>query len=195
MEHSLNIRFDAEGFSQANRSVVLVKNVIQGWPPVAWIGFRPLLSNQVVWNSRYEVFASDEQFRPGVVLGMSARTSADLGNSYAYAQGGFSQPQPGSPNAITIVNQDSRRIILGLAQEAMVNDASQRAPQNAIDMMMQSNQQIVPSENVFVFAGHHASDGTVLNQVPGNALNVQLNSGSPSANLTYNSKTSTFQRA
>lgn len=118
--------------------------------------------------------------------------AVQLGWTYTFAQGMFTGAS-GTGSTFNANNQTSGvGLSFGLAQSAAVNNAPTFSPLNAIPVLFGETAAFTPDETVTIFLSRYSTPGTVMSQIPSNALTFNLSSQSPNATLGFNDATNTF---
>jgi hypothetical protein len=132
---------------------------------------------------------------PGSVISMRMTNAAQHGWSYTLRYGAEAlEERQGRGNGFTVINQAPGSLGFGLAQAANINDVSvTTVPASAVIMQPQSMGRFTPQEQITIFLSPNSQAGTVLSELPGNALTLTLSGQSPVANLAYNDDTNTFK--
>lgn len=203
MEYQINIDIDQKGLSNiygANQAIGLVKSVVttplsDGNLPVSWLEFQPLGTNKIQWTQNYYFYASTTVLKAGAKIIMSSQTSVPIqaGWTYTFEAGQF-QGQSGEGKTYNLDNQMNNQphYNFGLAQQANVNNVSTFAPLNAIPILFNQDGTFTPREQISIFLVRYVDNGSVISQVAGNALTVELTSQDPIANVGFDSNTNTF---
>ena len=197
MSYQLNITFDPIGLEEvtsAGYSVVITKTATgPGGPTVAWIAFQPMQWTNVSWDDSFSVYASTSQTQPGTTLIVSSQQNAQLGMIYTFGSNMIFSTAPGGPaNVATIINGSGNPMTTGLQQSVSVNGSPVSAPVNAAALPPQAREGFAPSNVVTIFVAAVSGNGTVLPQIPGNALSLTLSSQNPVANVVFNDQTGSF---
>jgi hypothetical protein len=187
---------DVSKIWQAGQAVMFVKpmfGAVTGAKMIAanivgWLAFRPYETNQVSWNAAYYAYATTSPLTPGttIIKNSTSPQQAQTGTVYIFENGVFSA-QNSSDDSIFIRNLVAGPALsFGLEQPATVNNQQTTSVVNAIRILNQQEGTFTPEENIYAFLTPVCAGGTVLAQIPQNALPVQLTSQSPAANVGYN---------
>lgn len=205
MPFQINIAIDENGLNtitNANQSVTLVQSVVSAAetlavaPPavVAWLAFQPLENNQIVWSASYYLYATTTALQTNAVIEFNSQTAAAAqpGWIYTFTQGQFNG-SAGTGSSYNLSNQTQGSAFgFGLAVSATVNGTTAFAPLNAAPVLYNEEAFFTPQDIVSIFLSSAGANGTVLPQLPANALNVTLSSQSPTADVGFNDATNLF---
>ncbi|HEV7238222.1 MAG TPA: hypothetical protein VGQ36_03200 [Thermoanaerobaculia bacterium] len=198
MNYQLNISISQAGLQQilsSGQSVVITNAATgPGGLPVAWVAFQPFQSNVVIWNpGEFSVYASTSPVQPGAQIMVITQQSARLGSTYTLDSRMMFSEGPGGPaNLATILNSAGTQMTVGLQQSANVNGNQVSGPVSAVVLPQQSQNGFAPGNTPTIFVAL-ARSGTVLSQIPGNALRVPLSNQRPTAEVVYNDSTGAFE--
>jgi len=181
MNYELRISISSQDLNQivgGGLSVGIAKSVggSQG-PAVAWIAFRPLSSNSVTFEDRYSVYATFSPPQPGAVIQVMSEEQGQLGGVYTFRNNFFQSGSGGPGNALTIQNEQQGNLGFGLSQRATVNGAPSGGPTNVDSLPTGQRGSFEPKNTLQVFLAQQVRNGTILSQVPFNALRVNVSSG------------------
>ncbi len=201
MQYQLNISIDANGLQMiyaSGQSVTIVKSVVSnplpgGTLPVAWTVFQPLEENAVSWTDSYSIYATTTQIMAGAMIVQTSMTPASVqtGWTYTFSNGQFTGAQGGVSDAFNMSNQQGGMFNFGLSQQAVVNNVMTMAPLNAIPVLQNQVASFTPIQTISVFLSNASNSGTVLGQVPYNALTFSLSS-QVAANIGFNDASNSF---
>ena len=201
MQYQLNISIDAEGLQMiyaSGQSVTVVKIVVSnplsgGMLPVAWTAFQPLEENSVTWSENYYIYATTTPIMAGATIVQTSMTPAPVqtGWTYTFINGQFTGAQGGMSDAFNMINQQGNMFNFGLSQQAVINNVPTMAPLNAIPVLNNQLASFTPVQTISVFLSTSYNGGTVLSQVPYNALTFSFSS-QMAANIGFNDSTNTF---
>ncbi len=186
MQFNLKIQIDPQALAPlvaSNQHIVFAKPVSSGsWGLLSavWASIRPAANVDVAWSGDFLVFAANTDARPGVSIRIVAQANVQPRDQAEYSNGQFRVgPGRGGPD-ITIVNQSHERspLSVGLAQRIAVNGSDTEAPINAMSLQPAMMAVFQPVSEVAVFLLSSTSVGTLLENIPGNALRIN-----PAANL------------
>jgi hypothetical protein len=187
---------DVTKIRNAGQSVTLVRSVfgevglmsVEAKAIVAWLAFQPFQSNQVSWTGTGTVYGTASTLAPGdqILANAVCDQEAQAGFLYTLKDGTFSvTPHPGP--YIYVENQNaSPPFSFGLLQKATVNSPGTPAAVNALQVLFNEQAYFGISNDVKIFLASCAGGGTVLAQIPDNALTVQLTAQAPAANIGFN---------
>jgi hypothetical protein len=214
MQYELDISIDensVKSIGLAGQAVTIVKVVNSyvstagstppqgpnpGYPPVAWLEFQPWESNTVIWTEAYEVYASTNGLPVyRTIQPLSSSEQAQLGWMYTLQSNMFTGAQGGGCAAkYNITNAQGKEHNFGLSQQATVNGnpTATFVPLNSIPVLNNQQARFSPTETVSIFLSTYIGYGTLLSEVPEQALTVTLTSQSPSANIGFNDSNNTF---
>jgi len=199
MAYELKINFSSNDLNQiyaANQSVVLVKNVSSTFPntQTAWIVFRPMMSNQVMWESLYQAYTCRGQIMNGAMISPALQANVGFGQAIPYNNQGFGQPETGAAplTSMSIINLSSNPTTMGLSLSGNVNGSQQTAPICALSVMLDTSVTLTPGESLSVFMSSYMNAGTVICNLPSNTYSFSYDSGSTSYTLQYSGSTGTF---
>lgn len=200
MPYQLTILIDPQGLQQilsAGESVVVANDPSSpGGPPVAWLVFQPVQSNDVTWDSgTFSVYASNTVPQPGAVIIPFSTADAQLGSIYTLESSmSFSAASDGPADVATIENSSGGQATVGLQQSATVNGTSAPGPISAAALPQGVTGGFAPGNTVQVFVASANENGSVLAQIPPNAAKVKFSSQNPTATLVYNDATGGFMQ-
>lgn len=200
MPYQLNIQIDPQGLQQilsAGYSVVVANDATgPGGPPVAWLAFRPVESNNVTWDSQtFSVYASNTAPQPGAVIIAFSTVDGQFGSTYTLESSmSFTTASGGPANVATIENSSGSQATVGLQQSATVNGGNAEGPINAAAFPQGMKGGFAPGNVVQAFVAPANGNGSVLSQIPGNAARVKFSSQNPTANLVYDDATGSFMQ-
>ena len=198
MQSQLNINIDSEGLNQIrNRGgLIVISNhaIPPGGLSTAWLAFLAGSHNVVSWSEAYDIYTSTQaSLTPGMSITAAARTPARPGDTFALlSDGSFSRTSGGDPRGILLRNETNAMKLVGTYGTAVVNGQPVSAACNAAMVMPYNQILFSPVSAVRVFVADSVQNGTVLDEIPGNAPTVQLAGGAVS--LTYNSATGAFDQ-
>ena len=207
MQYSIDITIDKNGLDKiydVHQTVTFVKSVNQFvgantfsyYYPVAWLAFQPLESNNVSWIENYYMYASTTVLQSGATIQMTSQTGAPVqtGWLYTFANGMFTGAQGGgSPGTFNLYNgMATPDFSFGLAQYATVNNTQTLAPLNAVPVLYNQGATFTPMETVSIFLSSCSANGTVIPDIPSNALTLTLTPKNPSANVGFNDTNNEF---
>ena len=205
MQYQIYIDIDSKGLQKiysAGQFVTLVKSGISDvmardhnnseTQHVVWIAFQPLETNLVSWIENYYLYATTTVLRFGNTITMNSVTDVPVqtGWIYTFEQGHF-KSNAGSGDTFNAENQMNEFFSFGLAQQATVNNISTIAPLNAVTVLFNEEAIFSPQEQISIFLSS-CNNGSLINQVPGNALTVALTSQQPVATVGFNDVQDTF---
>ncbi len=201
MTYQLNIEIPSDGLqtlSAANQYITIVKSMPNG-AQVAWVSFRPMLTNFVTWDEVYSVYASTTNIQDGATIVTQSTRVASLGRVYTLAGGQFDNGQPGVPvQSFGVVNEDSAlctgnvpMVTCGLYQGAKVNGNVVAGAINAIAVPFMNEAVFTPIEKIQIFASNLQDNGIVISSVTSAALEVDLTENKAQV-LLYNPAVNTF---
>lgn len=199
-EYSLQIRFDTGGMNYiyaTSQCVTIVKNVVSqpSAPsdlPIAWLAFQPWETNQLCWVEDYSIYATPTVLLSGTKIVMSSQVSSvQRGWTYTFENGLFA-PSPGTGGTFNVSDQVDDLFSFGLSQSVMVNGTLTTAPLNAVPVPFNESVSFTPQETISIFLSIYENNGSVIDQVTGNALTLSLSSESPKAIILFNDDTQTF---
>jgi hypothetical protein len=210
MGYELDISIDPKGVERINGAgqfVTIVKEVSHGGDaaaestgplPVAWLSIVPESTNKLTWDEQYWLYETDVQVQAGVVITQGSQTTdpADSGNTYEFVQGEFQNAKPGlAAGEFGVLDQadDSVPRAFGLSQQCMVGGTMVTSPINAINVLNTQTAIFQPYEKVSIFLASYADNGTVISQVTGNALTVEVMDGTTPSKVTFNDATNSFE--
>jgi hypothetical protein len=201
MQYQLTIEIDPEGLqriTELGQCVTLVKRILPDPPfygslPIAWLTLAaPTEISVITWTENYSVYASTTPVQPGATISMPFQTpsAAQPGFTYTLENGVFS-PTRGIGTTFGAANEQGRALAFGLAQAATVNDAPTFAPLNAVPVRNSGHVSFTPIEAISIFLSN-PNYGTVLSEVPPNALIMSLSSVAPAATIGFDDAGGTF---
>lgn len=214
--YTINITIDAAGLQTiaANNLAVTLAQPVSGYvgtalaksalgtgngPAIAWLAFTPSSFNQVVTGNGYFLYmTTTPTAQPGTVIQVNSITSAtvELSAIYAYQNGYLSGPTSllGPTGAYSVENlaASTQSLNFGLAQNAIVNSASQQAVLNAMPMSRNMQASFYPPSSLLIFLSSCTSNSTVIPSWPANALALTLPTTAATFNVAFNDTTNTF---
>jgi hypothetical protein len=192
---------DLERFYASGTNVIVAKPTGGSQPNVAWIVFRPLISNSLTWEENYGIYASNVDVQNGATLTQMSATPYPAVASMLYAMqatGAITGPNSGgSPNAYSIINLYNNLpkgyLTMGLYQNANV-DGTQIVGNavSAAAVLYQSTATMTPMTTVYLWLQSQVVSNTVVTTVTSPMTRVTLSGSSPAAALVYNATTGTF---
>ncbi|XXT20092.1 hypothetical protein WME94_00815 [Sorangium sp. So ce429] len=193
----IQIDIDKKGLDAihaAGQSVALVKGgASPGGATVAWLTFQPFQTNQVTWTESYDVYATTTLLAPNAVILVNSKSgSAETGWTYTLEDGQFTAAAGGVTGAISVANQAQNGLSFGLLQQALVNNVAVSGPESAIPVLYNQTTFLTPSTTISIFLTPAGSNGTILYEVPSNALTVTATAASPTVNVGFDDATNTF---
>lgn len=93
------------------------------------------------------------------------------------------------------MNAQQNGIVLGVAQYATVNGVNMFSPTLGVSTLLNQQASFTPTNTVSIFLSSYRNNGVVLSQIPGNALNLNLSSQQPVANIGFNDSNASFYLA
>ncbi len=199
--YQLTIDIPSDGLKTlyaANQFVTIVKSVPHG-VPVAWVSFRPMLSNTITWTEAYSVYASTTGIQEGATIITQSTKPAGGGKMYTLRGGQFDDGKDIlSPRSCGVYNSDDvftiddvRMVTCGLHQGVTVNGTSTAGAVNAVAVPYQDEAVFTPIERVQIFASSFQNNGLVISSVTSAALEVDLTTVQSQA-LRYNPAVNRF---
>ncbi len=201
MTYQLNIEIPSDGLrtlSKANQYITIVKSMPNG-AQVAWVSFRPMLTNFVTWDEQYSVYASTTNIQDGATIVTQSTRAASLGRVYTLTGGQFDTGQPGVPvQSFGVANGDAvltvdgvSMVTCGLYQGANVNGNVVAGAINAVAVPFMNEAVFTPIEKVQIFASSLQDNGIVISSVTSAALEVDLTENQAQG-LLYNPAVNRF---
>jgi len=214
--YGLSINIDAAGvlaINQSGQKVTVVKSVSYSpssstagkgnkpagddtSPPVVWLAFSPLETNDITWTEQYYIYATTTQITAGAQIQMTSATGGPVqeGWLYTFQNGVFDQGAQGTGTSYNTKNEGGGLFGMGLAQQATLNNAQTMAPLSVASVLNNEGASFTPSEKVSIYLSSVENNGSVTTRVTGDALTVTLKSASPSATIGFNDQTNTFYK-
>ncbi len=190
--HSVAIEMSQATIQQLQQSgskLVVLKSVSSpapGGSPLVWIQQPPGMSPmQVTWQEELQVFTSQQQLAPGVVITPSYMVPMNLGQTLVVTEpSGIGIVQPnGTPGQLTIQSQVSAQLTVGHAQVAAGG-----APGLVAGFSL-FGPQVVPMTPVdtvlLAFVPNAPRQGTVVTTLPSPGFLVDTSNGN--RQVTYDS--------
>lgn len=199
-EFTLNTHFtqaDLERFYATGTNIVVAKPSINGGAAnVAWVVYRPLVENQMVWEEQYGIYASTSRVINGARLNQTSATDfpAAAGMTYVLGpNGAFGPPSSGGTRgSFTAVNQYDNLpqpgfMTLGLYQEATVNGSpSGRKPVSAAEVLHMSEATMTPYTTLYIWTQSQVVSSTVVTNVSSLRTKVVFGGSTTQISLKYN---------
>ncbi|MBD0674989.1 hypothetical protein [Streptomyces sp. CBMA156] len=161
---------------------------------IAWQIFSPLPTNQVTWELKYSVYATQTQLKDGATITQTAPLlppPADTGVVYAFDGTTMARTtDTGAKGTYTIRNDTEKAWNLGLSQASSLS-AGAFKPLAVSPTGPQQRTQFTPHETVYVFLTKHKEDGTVTVDTWGPYAEVSLELDKPQT-LHFDKKNSKF---
>lgn len=185
----------------AGANVVVAKPNAGGRPNVAWIVFRPLISNVMAWEDKYGIYASSSQIMNGQRLVQMAKTEypAVEGKIYSLTSAGFFGPPStgGSPGAYSAVNEYNNLpkgyLTFGLFQDAQVDGVATRGNAvSATPVIFNSAASVTPFTTVYLWIQSQVMSNTVISNVTSPITEVRFGGAITEVSLMYDPTTGTF---
>jgi len=170
------------------------REAVTSKPSVAWLAFSPFENNTVQWNDEVNLYASTGSLTVGSVLTVNSQTTdpVQLGDLYPFQGGLFGTASTGVTGSYGAANQEQGTAYLfGLLAAATVNDTATSGPLDAADVLYDENGYFYPATNVYVFLSSASENGTVLPEIPGNALQIAITPGLDAA-VCFDDSTNSF---
>ena len=205
---TLNTAFtneDLQRFLASGSNVVVAKPNGGGTPNIAWLVYRPLITNSVVWEEQYGIYASNTDITvSGAVINQMSKSEfpAVDGKTYTLnAAGSFTTPQsggrPGSYYAVNEYNNNPKGYLtFGLFQDAVVN--GNPANGNAVSaaaVLYNSTAEMTPFTTVYLWIQSQVTSNTVITTVTSPMTQVTFGGKVTSISLQYDPSTGTFLTA
>lgn len=194
---------DLNRFYATGTNVVVAKPAASGGAPnVAWIVYRPLLSNSISWEENYGIYASNSDIIGGAVLSQisTVPSPAPIGKLYTFSPiGVFSSPGPGGqdPAGFTVVNSYNNLpkgyLTMGLYQDANVDgQLLQGNAVSAAPVIYNSTAVIIPYTIVYIWTQSQVKSNTVVTTVTSQMTMVKFGGTTSSVSLSYDSTSGKF---
>jgi hypothetical protein len=167
-------------------------------PPIAWLVFNPLASNQLAFTQTYYLSMTTTPLDVSNTLQTGSMTSAPVqtGLVYAFKNGSIGGPvsTAGVPQAIGLQNQtQGQTYSFGLAQGAKVNGTTQpNTMLDAVSVPWNLQASFYPPQSVMIFLSGFTQSGTVMPYLPSTALSLPLDVSKPNMSVGFNDATNTF---
>ena len=179
-------------------NVVLGKSDNGLSPQVAWTVFRPIVQNQVSWDSDYGVYASNTQLQPGArLVMMSVVPQAQTGQLFTIEpSGNISGPSgPGAQGQYSILDQFQSlpQLTTGVTQDIQVNGQPMRTPPVLARAIFNGTQQsFKPTDPVFIWLQSNVVSGQVLGSATSTQTLLDFTSSNTNISVSYDSATGRF---
>jgi hypothetical protein len=192
---------DLERFYATGTNVVIAKPTGGGTPNVAWVVYRPLMSNTVSWTENYGIYVSNAEVQNGATLVQMSATPYPAVASMLYtltASGSILGPTSGgTQNSYTIINAYNNLpkgyLTMGLFQSANVNGTEVLGGAvSAAPVIYNSSATMTPFTIVYVWTQSQVLSNTVVTNVTSPMTQLQLSATNNTANLLYNASSGTF---
>lgn len=192
---------DLQRFLASGSNVVVAKPAGGGAPNVAWVVYRPLLTNTMTWEENYGIYASNADIINGVQLTQMSQTPypAVAGATYSLNPAGFFGPPSsgGTPNAYTAENEYDNLpkgyLTMGLYQDATVNGAPVRGNAvSAAPVIYQSTAVMTPFTTVYLWIQSGVVSNTVVTTVTSPKTMVTFGGSITNVSLRYDASTGIF---
>lgn len=193
---------DLDRFYASGTNIVLAKPAGGGSPNVAWIVYRPLISNTIQWEENYGIYASNAEIQNGAQLVQISATGfpAVADKQYTMAPSGNvigGTSSSGTTGSYVMDNQYNNlpkgMLTFGLFQAANVDgvDILGNAV-SAAPVIYQSNAVMTPFTTVYLWTQSQVKSNTVVTTVTSAQTKVTFGGSITSVALQYDSSTGTF---
>jgi hypothetical protein len=192
---------DLERFYATGTNVVVAKPNGGGLPNVAWVVYRPLLTNKVVWEEEYGIYASNTDLTNGAVITQISATPVPALENKLYVitpSGYFGPPASGgTPESYSVENDYNNLpkgyLTVGLCQNATVNGAPSGANAvSAAPVLFQSTAVITPFTTVYLWTQSSVVSNSVVTRVTSQMTKVVFGGNVTEIGLRYDSETGKF---
>ncbi|HET9627680.1 MAG TPA: hypothetical protein VFP84_40260 [Kofleriaceae bacterium] len=195
---------DLTRFLASGSNVVVAKPNAGGFPNVAWVVYRPLISNTMTWDDKYGIYASNSDIINGAQLTQMSQTEfpAVDGKNYVLNSAGFfggpsSGGEPGSYSAVNQYNNLPKGYLtFGLFQNARIN--GQEVSGNAVSaapVIYQSTAVMTPFTTVYLWIQSQVKSNTVVTNVTSPMTEVVFGGSVTTMSLEYDSTSGKFLTA
>lgn len=201
---TLNTAFtqqDLERIYSSGSNVVVAKPTGAANPNVAWVVYRPLITNKMAWEESYGIYASNVDLINGATLTQMSQTPfpAVSGRTYGLSPSGFFGPpgSGGTPNSYTAINEYNNLpkgfLTVGLYQNAEVNGAAVTGNAvSAAPVLYKSTAVMTPFTTVYLWLASSVMSNTVVTDVSGARTKVTFGGTVTDVSLSYDATTGTF---
>ncbi len=205
---TLNTAFsnvDLDNIHNTNSNIIIAKPSDDGEPNVAWLSFRPLKSNRVVWEEQYGIYASAAAIEHGAVLTQLSATGVPAADDKVYKllpSGYFSAPEGlGTENSYTAINQYNNlpspaNLVFGLYQDASVNGVNILGNAvSAAPVLFNSTAVMTPFTTVYIWVQSQVESNTVITTITSPLTEVTFGGDVSEVSLKYNPLGGNFIKA
>ncbi len=196
---TLNLSFsdiDLQNIYNTGSNIIIAKPSDNGGPNVAWLSFKPMPSNQVVWTESYGIYASNTALEHGATLTQLASTGVPAADNKIYnllPPGFFSAPEGvGTPNAYTAVNQldnlpSPASLVFGLYQDANVNGVDiLGSAVSAAPVLFNSTAVMTPYTDVYIWVQSQVESNSVITNITSPMTEATFGGSVSDISLNYN---------
>ena len=162
--------------------------------PIAWIVFKPLESNTIVWQEEYRIYATEVLIEDGATIKCQSITdmNTDINTQYLFKNGHFHKGKPIAGDVYGAMNNSEVPVTMGLAQTAKVNATTVTSPISGHLVASMIDATFSPSTPVAIFVSGISNNGTVVTKVSSQALNLDFSPESPTASVKWDAPRGKF---
>lgn len=194
---------DLERFYATGTNIVVAKPSMNGGQAnVAWVVYRPLLENKMVWEEQYGIYASTSRVVNGAMLSQMSTTDFPAAEGRIYTlgpNGSFGSPSGGGARGTFTARNEYDNLshqgfmTLGLYQEATVNGVTfSRNAVSAAEVLYMSEATMTPYTTLYIWTQSQVVSNTVVTRVTSVRTEVVFGGSATQASLQYNSETGGF---
>lgn len=196
---TVQIEFDdaaLAGIAETDQRVVVTRQMQPGSTAINWVAFSPLEANEISFDpGSYSVFVAETQLQPGATINVSADTPVEPGDTVVFnSDGTFTATDGSAPSGsvdVELAASPGSSLSVGLSAMVTVNGAQVSGPFGGVVAEPSTRVTLTSSETVRIFLSSVARTGTVLVEIPSEALEIDLDQ-TPNATVTYNSASGQF---
>jgi hypothetical protein len=200
MAYGLNITIDAKDVENLNghgHRITVVKSEFSGTgpKPVAWLTWKPGMSNIVSWEETYWIYTTNTDLQAGATIHVSSQTSesAKPTRLYTFKNNVITwDGTMGPEDSFNLKNLSGAWWTCGLSQKANVNGTPVFSPLCAVSVGNNETASFIPKVKVSIFLTNYTDNGVVISAVSSDALTVELTSAAPTANIGFDGTNNTF---
>ncbi|MCX8129071.1 MAG: hypothetical protein N3I35_03105 [Clostridia bacterium] len=209
MQYNLNINFKKEDLAalyEAGENITIFKQVKTngiGSKNVAWVSFKPFMSNTVTWEENYALYCSNKvELDDGTVINkMSHENDVVDQKCYPFEKAIFqkrTEPPPEKPltgGQFMVLNKDSayNSLTFGMAQDVIVNNTNYKVNTlNAAVIPYNQYGIFTPLEKISVVMLANTQNDMVISQVGSKTLDITYSGSDIEKNIVYDQKKGMF---
>jgi hypothetical protein len=203
MEFTLDVAFTNDQLQvlyATGTNVIVAKPAAGGSTPnVAWLVFKPLGGNEIVWDEEYGIYASTAAITNGAKLTQLSSVPVPAADAKTYTledSGAITGPDPGGdPHTFNLVNQYSNKpyMTIGLFQNANVNGTDiLKSAISAAPVLLASTAVMTPYTTVYIWLQSNVTGNCVVTNVTSPMTKLLFGGSTSQISVAYDSASGKF---